>query len=518
MSSFEEKLKTYFKLSEEAFSMRKKAPSFSLLPDISSFSCVKKAIERLEEAKKKGEKILIYGDYDFDGIAATSIIYKTLLQKGIDCRYYVPSRYIDGYGLNEENVVSIAEAGYKIIFTVDNGVKATEAINKAHELGLEVIVLDHHDYEEEPPFIVTLIHPNTVSLSSPTVSAGYLSYLFLRAYLGKDDPYLFIIGATSLLSDAMPLRDYNLSSAKLAVNLINETKPLQFTLLSNKSVFYGSTLQMEVIPKINAVGRLEQKHETNRVVRYFVSDDEKEIRQLAVYLNEVNERRKSLTKLAAEKIKIDEKEDAIFLLTDLPEGLNGLLSSRLLAEHNKPVAVFSPSSKDDSVYIGSLRSKKGFSVLKALEETSAPLLGHGGHEFAGGISLKKEDLETFENDFKRMAKEHPIEKDEKTSIALEEDECLYSSFLLLQEMGPFGNENEEPTFSLKMPVSSLHFIKDGKYLSTSLSTGARLFSFSLGASSFPKEGEVILTFKMSENEWKGRKSLDLFVEREEESV
>ncbi len=518
MNSFEKKIKEYFKLSEEAFEERKKVPSLSSLKDISSFSCVKKAIERLEKAKREGEKVLIYGDYDFDGIAATSIMQKTLLSAGISSRFYVPSRYLDGYGLNEKNVISIKKAGYSLIFSVDNGVKAIEAINKARELGIDVIVLDHHDYENEPTGIETLIHPNTVGLSSPSVSAGYLSYLFSRAYLGKDDPYLFILAANSLLSDAMRLESYNLSSSKLGLKLLNELKPLQFTLLSEKSDFFSSTLQMEIIPKINAVGRVERKHEVNRLVRYFLSEDESEIREIAKYLNETNEKRKSLTKEATERISVKEEDDGIFVLTSLPEGLNGLLASRLLSEYQKPVAVFSPSSLLEGAYVGSLRSKKGFSVLSFLEGSEAPLIAAGGHEFAGGVSIKKEDLPLFEASFKRSAKEHKIEKEEKKSIELSEEECLFSSFLLLQEMGPFGIGNEEPSFSLTLSSSRLHFIKDGKYLFTPLSNGARLFSFSLGEGAIKKEGEVKLIFKMGVNEWKGRKSLDLLVEKIEESV
>ena len=518
MNRFESKLKTYFKLSEEAFKKRKEAASLSSLNDISIFPCTKKAYERLEKAKERGEKVIVYGDYDFDGIAATSIIQKMLYEKGIDSHYYIPSRYLDGYGLNEKNLIPIARAGYKLIFCVDNGVAANKAIEKAHELGLDIIVLDHHDYAVAPAHIDSLIHPKTVKMLSPSVSAGYLSYLFYRGFLKKDDPYLFILGASSLLSDAMPLLSYNLSSAKLGISYINSLKPLQFTLLSDKSVFFGSTLQMEVIPKVNAVGRLEEGHEPNRLVRYFLSEDEQEIRSLAAYLNQTNDRRKALTKEASSQIKVDEGEKGIFVLSSLPEGLNGLLASKLLSQYQKPVAVLSPSALEEGVYVGSLRSKKGFSVLSFLESCKALLLAGGGHLYAGGVSLKKEDLPSFEDAFKKMAEECRIEKEDKIVIPLEKDECLYSSFLLLQEMGPFGNENEEPSFSLSLPSSELCFSKDGKYLSTPLSSGARLFSFSLGASSFKKEGEVKLIFKMASNEWKGRSSLDLLVSEKEESV
>lgn len=511
MATFKEKLKDYYGLDEDAFQKRIKAPSFSCLPDISSFSCVNRAIERLKTAKCNKEKVLIYGDYDFDGISATTIIYKALLQYGIRASFYTPSRYLDGYGLTEENVIRITKAGFKLIFTVDNGVSANSAIQKAASLGLETIVLDHHEYEEAPSPIVTLIHPKTVDLSSPNVSAGFLSYLFIRALLKKEDDYLLILGATSLLSDAIPLISYNRDAVNLALCVLNRIKPISFTLLTNKQTFFASTLQMEIIPKINAVGRVETKTETNRVVRYFASEEENELRKLAEYLNQVNEKRKSLTKKAEEEIEIQNDSESLFVITNLPEGLNGLLANRLLNEYEKPVVVFSPSCKDPSVYVGSIRSKEGFDVIKALHGNRAPILSSGGHEFAGGVSVKKENLSLFKKDFEFAALKHHLEKKEKKTISLDKADCTWANYLLLQSFGPFGNENEAPLFSMTIDVDDLTFTKDGKYLSMKIGNEARLFSFQYGIDRFPKEGEATLLCRMEANEWRGNLSLNVLV-------
>lgn len=512
MATFKEKLKEYYELDEDAFEKRIKAPSFSCLPDISSFPCVQCAIERLKRAKEKQEKVLIYGDYDFDGISATTILYRALLRFGIQVSYYTPSRYLDGYGLNEENVTRIAKAGFRLIFTVDNGVSAVAAIQKAASLNVETVVLDHHEYEEAPVPIVTLIHPKTVGLSSPNVSAGFLSYLFVRALLRKEDDYLLILGATSLLSDAMPLVSYNRETVNLALRLLNQRKPMAFALLSSKQNFFASTLQMEIIPKINAVGRIETNTETNRVVRYFSSEDQNEKRMLAEYLSRVNEKRKSLTKKAEEGIQIQNEAESIFVITDLPEGLNGLLASRLLNEYEKPVAVFSPSSKDPSIYVGSIRSKEGFDVIKALQGNRAPLLSSGGHEFAGGVSVKKEDLSLFQKDFEFAALKHHLEKKEKKTIPLSKEDCTWENYLLLQSLGPFGNENEAPAFALSMNTSELTFTKDGKYLSTKIGVNTRLFSFQYGIQHFSEKEKVTFLCHMDANEWKGRLSLDLLAD------
>lgn len=510
-SSFKEKLKQYYGLSEETFQKMMEKPSLSLVPDISSFPNVNKAIKRLEEAKEKHEKVLIYGDYDFDGVSSTSICQMAFASFGLLSSYYVPSRYLDGYGLNETNVIKIAKAGYSLIFCVDNGVSALSALKKAEELGIDVIVLDHHEYESVPDSIVTLIHPKTVNLTNPSVSAGFLSYLFAKALLKKDNDYWLTLGATSLLSDAMPLRDYNRNAVNLALILLNEERFSSFSLLDQRSHYFATNLQMNIIPKINAVGRVEEGSETNRLVRYFVSENLALKKSLASYFEMVNTKRKELTKEAENQLSIDTNSASIVLLSELPEGLNGLLANRLLNEYQKPVAVFSSSKKEEGVLVGSLRSQEGFDVLEALNENRAPLLTSGGHSFAGGVSLKKEDFPLFKKDFEFAALKHRFEKKEKKTIPLEKEECTMENFYLLNAFGPFGSENEEPSFSLIFPKDELTFTKNGKYLSTRLKE-SRLFSFSFGESDLPKGKNVLLQCKMSPNEWMNRLGLDLIVE------
>lgn len=511
MPTFKDKIKQYYGIDEEAFLEKIKAPSFSSMPDISSFECVKKAISELKKCKKENKKIIVYGDYDFDGISATTIIYSLLKRDSYNVSFYTPSRYLDGYGLNEANVIRIAKAGFSLIFTVDNGVTSFEAIKKANEFGVKIIILDHHEYQEAPNPILSLIHPNTVGLANPSISAGFLSYLFLRAYLHADDEYLFCLGATSLLSDAMPLLSYNRDAANLALCLLNEKKFSSFCLLTDKNHFYSSTLQMDIIPKINAIGRVETGTETNRVVRYFASNDEKEKNKLAAYFSEVNQKRKALTKNAEGKIIIEDNKASIFLITDLPEGLNGLLANRLLNEYEKPVAVFSASKKDSSIFVGSIRSKEGFNVLKALNGSKVKLVAFGGHAFAGGVSINKEDLSVFKTEFEYAALKHKFDKIERKAIPLEPDECSIENLTLLQALGPFGNENPAPLFAITKEKSEITFTING-FLSMKINNDARLFSFTLKDKSIPTSDQITFLCSMEPNEWKGKVSLQLLAQ------
>mgnify|MGYP003295266218 CR=1 FL=1 len=192
MAVFEELLK-YYHLDIESYGRLKEAPSFDLIPKIGDREEVQSAIERFRVARDNKEKVLIYGDYDTDGVMATSIMVKALREFGIKASGYLPSRYLDGYGLTVDNVEKIAKSGFSLIMTVDNGVTAYDAIARAKELGMDVIVLDHHTLEETRPVMDILIHPVTLNYGEYPISAGFLSFLFsisllLKLYSGLLSP------------------------------------------------------------------------------------------------------------------------------------------------------------------------------------------------------------------------------------------------------------------------------------------------------------------------------------------
>ena len=512
MNSFLKKLLDYYAITEEAYTILGKAPSFSSLPDISSSLEVQKAIKSLQEIKEKKQRILIYGDYDCDGVSSSSILLRSFKEFGLDAEAYLPSRYLDGYGLNLANVEKAHKAGYSAIFTCDNGVSASEAVSLVLKEGMKLLVLDHHEYKEPLPGLTALIHPKTVNLLSPEVSAGFLSYLFGRALLKRDDEYLVCLAGMSTLSDTMPLSKYNRDVVRLALNYLNANQYEEFTLLTSKTHFDETLLAMDIIPKINAIGRLEQGTSINRLLLYFAGDNKEKKPIIANWMNEVNTKRKELTKEAESSLSLDPNEEAILVNTNLPEGLNGLLASRLLSEYGKPVAVFSKDSKNPGVLVGSLRSKEGFNILKALEGCQAPLLAGGGHAYAGGVSILESDLPLFKKDFIYAAIKHKLMPTRNKSIPLDIAEATMENYQLLRAFAPFGEGNEHPSFRLVSPIDQLAFSLDGKYLSTRLSPSVRLFSFSLGSKDFPKEGTATLSLHMALNEWKGRLSLDLLVD------
>jgi single-stranded-DNA-specific exonuclease len=514
MDAFLAKLLAYYGMDEEGFAAYSAPPSFSSLPTLGQHPLVQKALGLLETVRQAGGRVLVYGDYDTDGITSASIILYSLRKKGFSAEGYLPSRYSDGYGLTKENVDKIAAAGYALIFTTDNGVTAHAALQEAQAKGLRVIVLDHHEFDEGDVEADAVLHPDRLGIGETPISAGFLAFLFSEALLQGEDDYLLSLAALSTLSDMMPLKSYNRTLVRLGLKAMNENRYPQFFALTPKTELDEKTLGLEVIPKLNAVGRMEKGHAINHLLTYFLSTDKEQILAIAAWLDSVNAKRKEETKAASQKAEINPSEEAIVLQAEIPEGLNGLLASRLLEQYQKPVAVFSPSEKEPGVLVGSLRSKEGFNILKALEANKAPLLSGGGHAFAGGVAIKESDYELFKKDFIYCALKHQLEPKKEKTIPLEVGECTLDNYKTLRLFGPFGMGNPEPRFLLSsLRSEEFTYAKNGLYLSTRLNEEARLFSFSINEDTYPLKGEVSLLVRFALNEYKGRFSLDLLAEK-----
>lgn len=514
MISLEERLLSHYHLTPEGYAHLVAEPSFSCLPSLKGTE-VSKALARLSQAKEKGERILIYGDYDTDGIMSASILLRSFREAGLNAEGYLPSRYLDGYGLTKNNVDKIAQSGYSLIFTCDNGVTAFEALAEAKTQGLDVIVLDHHELDPKHfPECCALIHPTTLQYGEVAVSAGYLSFLFSTVLLKKEEDYLLALAGLSTLSDMMPLLSYNRDLVRMALKAIAKNKYPEIAILSECSFIDENVLSMEIIPKINAVGRLEKGSSINRLLHYFADSESPQKAIISKWLEDTNEKRKKATKEAASKLSVDPSEEAIVVEAEIPEGLNGLLANRLLGEYGKPIAVFSPMDKDPSLLVGSIRSKEGFDVLKALAGIKVPLISGGGHSFAGGVTIRKEDFAAFKKSFLFAAIKHKLEPKHEEYVSLELNECNEQSYGLIKTFGPFGHGWPAPKFLLKdLDVSVFSYLKNGLYLATEIKPGVRLFSFGLSANSFEGEKKVSLGVTFSLHEYKGRQTLDLLAEK-----
>ena len=492
---FRQKILDYYGLSEQDYTELTKPLKELTLPDFNAPPDMFKIKNRIFKAIQNKEKILIYGDYDCDGICSTSIMVKTFDKLGYKASYYIPIRYLDGYGLNVNNVIKIKNAGFSLIITVDNGISQHEAINKANELGMDVIVIDHHEVPEEQVAALGIIHPSVSHISEVFGCGGFMSLITSAALLGRYDPYLLTLAGLSTVSDMMELTEYNRNVVRLALeNLRNyRYKPLMSLLES--PVINEKSFGLEVAPKINAVGRLVDDKNINLLVRFLLSEDDDEIFKLSSWIKNTNELRKTLTKEAVENLPKDLLNEAgIVLKLDIKEGLIGLIANRLLNEYNVPSIIFTEDSTDSSFLKGSIRSKEGFNVQKAFESLSKFLVAGGGHALAGGLTIKASDFDDFKHDFIELCKEYKITKVEPPSIEIKLQDVNFKNYEILREFSPFGMGFAEPVFSIRnLPTKSLQFISFGKHLSTPISINSK-----------------ILGFNISESEVKSHLSLDLF--------
>ena len=510
---FRQKIIDYYSLSEAQYKELIKPLSELKLPDFNAPPDMGKIKERIFKAIENKEKVIIYGDYDCDGICSTTIMARTFEKLGHKAAYYIPTRYNDGYGLNVINVIKIKEAGFSLIITVDNGICQNEAIDKANELGIDVIVIDHHETPLEQVHALGIIHPSVSHISEEFGCGAFMSLITSAALLGSYDPYLLTLAGLATISDMMELKGFNRSVVRLALENLRINKYPTLMSLIEGDVITEKSFGLEIAPKINAVGRLVDDKNINRLVRFLLSEDEEEIFKLSSWIKNTNELRKTLTKEAVEDLPKDmfDKEGSVLKL-DIKEGLIGLIANKLLNEYNVPVIVFTNDSINEDFLKGSIRSKEGFNVQKAFESLSKYIVGGGGHAFAGGLSIKASDLGAFTSDFIELCREYKFTKVEPPSIELKLQDINFTNYAILREFSPFGIGFPEPVFSLKnLPTKSLQFISFGKHLSTPVSINSKILGFNIPESEVKSYLSIDLFGNLLTSSYRGKTTVEFRV-------
>lgn len=520
--NFLDKLLNYYSLTKEEYEYMSRPLSEVALINAKKIKGIEKVTDRIFNAISSKEKIIIYGDYDCDGITATSILVKTFKKLNYEVSYYIPSRYIDGYGLNVTNVRKIKDAGFNLIIAVDNGIAAHEAIDEANKLGMDVIVVDHHEVPKDLPLVnaVGILHPIVSEISPYYESAGYLSAILSSALLGHYDPYLATLGGLSVISDLMELKGINRDVVRIAINNLKNDKYLQLMLLLDSPIISEKSFSMEIAPKINAIGRLIEDKNVNLIVKYLTSEDRDEIIRYHSWINNINLERKELTKEVVESLPKEECEsDGIVLKLDVKEGLIGLIANRLLGEYNKPTIIFTSDSNDSSILKGSIRSKEGFNVTKAFASLDKYLLTGGGHALAGGLSIKASDFEAFKADFNALAKEYKIIEVVEESIPLELNEINTENYKIYRSLAPYGMGFKEPLFKINhLPTRSLTFISEGKHLSTPLTIKTKLLGFNMSEVEIKSIRYINLYGNLNLSSFNNKETIEFRIIKYEESI
>ena len=401
--------------------------------------CVRQACQRILQAGERHEKIFVGGDYDADGICSTAIMKKTLDLLGIENGYYIPDRFKEGYGLSADTVRRAYAKGYTLIMTVDNGVKAHEAMAEAERLGLDMIVTDHHRIEEEINAGI-VVHPDYMEDEYEYLSGAGVALQLSRTLIGERDD-LTAMAAVAAIADVMPVWKETRRIIVRGMRILRQKRPRSlYALLYPGSAVTMRNIAFQIVPKLNSVGRMNDLANVNTVPRFLLAEDENTITNYALQINQVNDARKAISDAQSKKAEemITSESIQIICSDDFHEGICGLIAGRIANAVHQPVLVMTASG---DLYKGSGRSVPGFDLfafLSGMEELAA----FGGHEQAVGLSVRREDMESFIRSVKAKAENAGIEEqgEEETAVLIDPSEVSIDAVMELEGLQPLSKE------------------------------------------------------------------------------
>lgn len=467
-------------------------PKIENLHDPFLMADMDKAVERLSKAIINNEKILIYGDYDVDGTSAVALMYSFLTEIiGSEYRnyieYYIPDRYKEGYGISELGIQYCLDNNFTLLISLDCGIKANDKIDYAQEMGIDVIICDHHLEGDTLPKAVAILDPKRSGCNYPykELSGCGVGFKFIQGYCQKfelpDQLWLSKIDlvAISIASDIVAITGENRILAYYGLIIINrfprmgvksilEQAKIKVVKDPNDETIFSrqisiSDLVFFVGPRINAAGRINTGRES---VKLLVCDDEDKSKDLGENINNHNDARRELDKKATEEainhiLTSEDYKDRRSIVIYNPgwnKGIIGIVASRLVEEFYKPIIVITDSP--DGLITGSARSIKEFNIYDGIDYCADLLEHFGGHKFAAGLSLKKENLDKFIEKFEEFVvaniQEEPLTPELMVDLELDLSEINNSFMQNLKKFAPYGPGNMAPLFL------SRHVIEEGK--------------------------------------------------------
>ena len=494
-----------------------------LMPDMAL------AVDRIIKAINNKEKILIYGDYDVDGITSITVVKNFLLERDANVTQYIPNRLNEGYGLNKDAIKKISEDGVNLIITVDCGISGIEEVDYANSLGLEVIVTDHHEVGEVLPNAIAVVDAKRKDSTYPFrelagVGVGFKLIQAIAQRLELEEKeylkYLDIV-CIGTISDIVPLVDENRVIAKLGLKLVEVTKNVGLKALLEASGYKkidSFTVSFGLAPRINACGRMGKEKEA---LNLFLTQDENEAKEIALKLNEYNKERQDIEKNiyedAVNKIEKSEINKQVLVLgsENWHHGVIGIVASKITDLYFKP-SILICFEEDEGK--GSGRSVPGFDLHEALMNCNTYLEKFGGHSMAVGVTLKKENFEKFKEEFEKYAQNSnicdiiPIIKiDEEITL----EDINIKAVEELNMLEPFGEANKMPLFMYKnLKIHSIRTLSEGKHIKLTLKDNnfyIDSIGFNLGhfAEEYQIGDKVDIVGSLEINRFNGRESVQI---------
>ena len=440
-------------------------PSLTELYDPFMFTDMDKAVERLNKALGRKERIMVYGDYDVDGCTAVALVYKFLQQYYSNIDYYIPDRYEEGYGVSVKGIDYAYESGVKLIIVLDCGIKAVDEIAYAKEKGIDFIICDHHVPDEILPPAVAILNAKRFDSTYPYphLSGCGVGFKFMQAFAQSNGiefsqliPLLDLC-AVSIASDIVPIMGENRILAYHGLRQLNANPSIGLKAiidvcgLSERELTISDII-FKIGPRINASGRIQNGKEA---VALLVEKDYQTAHEMAEQINRYNDMRKDLDKSMTEEAnsiveKLDkqsEQRSIVIYNEEWHKGVIGIVASRLTEIYYRPSVVL---TRTDNLATGSARSVSGFDVYKAIESCRDLLENFGGHTYAAGLSMKVENVPAFTERFEEFVSRHILP--EQTSAVIDINAEIDFRDITpkfcndLKKFNPFGPDNTKPVF------------------------------------------------------------------------
>jgi len=498
-----------------------------------------KAVKRILSAIENGEKIVIFGDYDVDGISGSAILIQTLRFLSAKVSYRIPHRMKDGYGLNVRFVKELADLGVDLIITVDNGISCKKEIDLAKSLKIDVIVTDHHGIPEEfPVSAFAVVHPGQSDCEYPfkDLSGSCIAFKLAKALLKTKNnteataliENLFDLASLGAVADCTSLLGENRFIVKKGLRVLHDSRWRGLSLISQNAgvlnnkkslmdLYDTDVIGFRIGPRINAASRIDDPYFALQAL----IDEGGKAEFFAQKLEELNNYRQNIVKKALENFEnifakdLDQEFVCIAEHQDWSSGIVGLIAGKITDKYGKPSFVMEDRG---DVLVGSARSPEYFDVFEAINHVKKYLENFGGHKQAAGFTLKKENLAKFKKALKEFAKNKLVGKDLRPVLnidaVLNAEDLNMENFRLIEKFAPFGMNNPKPLFLLKnAKIQNPKLIGNGnKHLSFGIFAQNKIvraiaFSFGEFAEKILKKDQLDIVFHLEENEWNFKRTL-----------
>ena len=507
-------------------------PEWSDLHDPFLMKDMKTAVERLQDAINKNEKIMVFGDYDVDGTSAVALLVHYLSSQKCNVISYIPDRYAEGYGLSQQGIDKAVEEGVGLLFTLDCGIKAVDLIADANQKGLDVIICDHHTPGEQLPAAHAVLDPKRLDCSYPfdgLCGCGVVFKLIqahastLGVKVQELQHYLDLV-ATASAADIVPILDENRVLTYFGMQVYQQSpRPGLIALLGERKqrAITVTDLVFRVAPRINAAGRM--KHGTY-AVELLLSETTEEASKRAEAIEAFNEDRKAQDRDITEQAlaQIEEsgqtnKTSTVVYNPNWHKGVIGIVASRLIETHYKPTVVFTRSG---DVLTASARSVRGFDLYASLSQCQEHMIQFGGHKYAAGLTIRTEQYDGFCECFERVvSRQIQSDQQERTlriDMEIPIEEITPKFYRIIKQMAPFGPGNMRPVLLSKGVTdrgNAKRVGSDQTHLKCSFVAGAQsidAIGFGLGdALEIVQSSACDIAYVVDENDWNGKTSLQL---------